>query len=647
MSLPISALDADIVEQAKNLPAAPKKVPEGLEPTPEQWTRYQDIIKHLYLDRSLTLPETRAVLWHHGLCATERQYKARFHKWEFPDKKVDHDVYKAMECISDFCDTNMFEVRFIVPTGVQQRSITRPQIKKEVLRQNMKWPVGHPMRQRRLRTNEAFDILESKNCSILGDIGVLRRDNDLFRVPRPSEGASRSYTSLASTVNATSPKPTSSTAIPQVDPFLRTPTLLLQRGGVSPSAQDHEDYCFIASPSSDGMTEFDYMDMADSVDAMHLYVDTQEWIKVPEPRPLHFQGPLRSNKYPQKANACQWASSTFLECFGVDAHNSGSLHFDHSRAMNVLQRMLYEPTQNRCILPCLNWMSCVLSFNRKWTALEGFLESSVHVVEDTLGSELLFTTPFRFSLACCRDDANGIDWWGTRLPDSHKQVVSVFGEHHPNEVVHLYYWAWYALYQKNYQHAIELLHWCLPRALSVMGNDNLITIQCMVMLTRAYASTMQHQQAITILENTLRLLKPKRPLEAYRFEMLRLIAESCVQTGQLQRARALLEEVVAGLVERFGLLIYEDSRQSENEGQDQVVWRVIWLLRDVMERQGQTYEALRMFEGFTQQFYEELQLAEDSPATTLCYRTLQRSLPIRPLLHSEPGSFHGLPDLEA
>ena len=168
MSLPIHALDDAIVEQAKHLPPAPKKVPVGLEPTPEQWTKYQAIIRHLYLDRSLTLPETRAVLWQHGLCATERQYKARFHKWEFPDKKVEHDVYKAMECISDFCDTSGFEVRFIVPTGVQHKSITRSQIKKEVLRQNMKRTVGHPMSPTRLTTNEALDLLEKQAVQHLG-----------------------------------------------------------------------------------------------------------------------------------------------------------------------------------------------------------------------------------------------------------------------------------------------------------------------------------------------------------------------------------------------------------------------------------------------------------------------------------------------
>ena len=444
------------------------------------------------------------------------------------------------------------------------------------------------------------------------------------------------------------PFPTSPTSIKQGGAFLHSETMLLQDGSVPQSGQDDEDYCFIASPSSDGMTEFDYIDMADSVDAMHLYVDSQEWVKLPDPQPAQFLGPLRPNRYPQKAIACQWASSTFLECFGVDAHKTGSLHFDHSRAMDILQLMLYEPKQNRCILPCLNWMSCVLSFNRKWTALEGFLESSVQVVKDTLGSELLFTTPFCFALACCRDDAASIDWWGARLPDSHKQVVSVFGQHHPNEVVHLYYWAWYALYQENYQHAIELLDWCLPRAQSVMGSGNLITVQCMVMLSRAYASTVQHQKAITILEDAVRLLKkPKKPLEAYRFETLRLIAESCIPIGHLERARVLLVEVVPGLVERFGLLTYADTRQSRNKGQDQVVWRVIWLLRDVMERQGQTHEALQMFERFRQQFYQELHLAEDSPATSVCHRTLQKSLPIRPLPYSGRNSSHHCSIVEA
>ena len=659
MSLSVPSLNAAIVDQAKDLPPAPKKVPEGSEPTSDQWTSYKPIIRHLYLERSLTLPQTRAVLWHHGLCATERQYKARFHKWEFPDKKVEHDVYQAMECVSDWCDGNDVEVQFIVPKGVHTKSINRSQIKKEVLRQNSQIKkealrqnsrrmVDCPGTSSRISLNEALDVLDEKQCQIWSDTGILlRRDSDVFSMTRLSEGASWSHSSSASSMDSAVLCATSSTPIRNEDGLPRLGPILLRNGGMTPGTRDLEDYFFVASPTSDQMTEFDYSDMTDSVEAMHLYVDSHEWVKLPDTRPAQFQGPLRPNKYPQKATACQWASSTFLQCFGVDTHKEVSIQFDHTRAMLVLQRMLYEPQQNRCILPCLNWMSCVLSFNRKWNELEGFLEASIQVVKDTLGSELLFAIPFHFALACCRDDAAGIEAWGSYLPASHQQVIAEFGTHHPNEVVHLYYRAWYAWYQGNHQHAIELLDWCIPRAQSVMGNDNLITIQCIVMLNRGYASTLQHHKAITGLEDALRRIgKPKKPLEAFRFEILTLVARSCIAIDRLERAQALLEEVVAGLVERFGLLTYADTCQMRGEAQDRVVWTAIWLLRDVMERQGQRDEASQMFEGFREQFYRELHLAEDSP-TNVSHRTLQRSLPVRPLHSSGRPNSHRCAYVEA
>ena len=633
MSVPMPPLNAALVDQAKHLPAPPKKVPTGSEATSDQWTTYKETIRHLYLDRSLTLPETRAVLWQHGLCATERQYKARFHKWGFPDKKIEHDVYKAMETLSDFCDGKGLEVQFDVPKGVHTRTITRSQIKKEVLRQNVRRTLARPSSLAHDQFNEALNLLDEKGCKIVRDSGVLlRRDSDVFSHPRLSAGNSWSQLSSPSSMDSGAICATSSKPAWLRDDLSRPEALPLRNGGVSPGGRDLEDYFFVTLPSSDGMTEFDYNDMADSVDAMHLYVESREWVKLPDFQPLHFQGPLRPNRYPQKATACQWASSTFLQCFGVDTHTDVSIHFDHTRAMGVLQQMLYESQQNRCILPCLNWMSCVLSFNRKWNELEAFLEASLQVVKDTLGSELPFAVPFHFALACCRDDAASIDTWASYLRESHFQVIAEFGIRHPNEVVHLFYRAYYAWYQGNHQHAIELLDWCLPRAQSVMGCDNLITIQCIVMLSRAYASTLQHQKAILGLEDALRLLrKPKKPLETYRFEILKLIAESCIAIGKLSRAQTLLEEVVVGLVERFGLLTYAWTHHSMDEAHDKSIWGAIWLLRDVMERQGQTHEALQMFEGFREQFYRELRLAEDSPTSSVISRTPQRTLPIRPL----------------
>ncbi|KAK4937976.1 hypothetical protein LTR10_021465 [Elasticomyces elasticus] len=294
--------------------------------------------------------------------------------------------------------------------------------------------------------------------------------------------------------------------------------------------------------------------------------------------------PTTSN---HKMNACRWAAPYYSQCF---KNNFDKTTVDRSKvqAMQMLKQCLKE--DNPWVYPCLIWMVLVLGSHCRMQELASFVHASCEIIDEdpNMHDSFTFAAPFHYTLAFTTGNDGDMNHWGDCLPRAYEQIQHIWGERHPNFLVIAHFYAWHQLRRGNYDCGIPLLRRCLPICEQVMGRHSLVTINGLVMISRALEETQNFRWAIDYLQTALDRLNGQRPdLEKFRLTLLQRLAELKLRhTDDLQTAEAQLFNVLYGR----GFLGGLDERST---------WSTVHSLCEVFNKTGRARQAIELLDYCT------------------------------------------------
>ncbi|KAI1618637.1 hypothetical protein EDD36DRAFT_37421 [Exophiala viscosa] len=343
-------------------------------------------------------------------------------------------------------------------------------------------------------------------------------------------------------------------------------TILDTRAAVS---QISKLYCK-AEPSED-------FDFSEALDSMKVEDDCSDGVSTS----------AKSTTSNHKMNACRWAAPYYSQCF---KNNSDKTTGDRSKfqAMQMLKQCLKE--DNPWVYPCLIWMVLVLGSHCRMQELASFVHASCEIIDQdpNMHESFTFAAPFHYTLAFTTGNDSDMNYWGNCLPRAYEQIQHIWGERHPNFLVIAHFYAWHQLRRGNYDCGIPLLRRCLPICEQVMGRHSLVTINGLVMISRALEETQNFRWAIEYLQTALDRLNGQRPdLEKFRLTLLQRLAEIKLRhTDDLQTAEAQLFKVLYGR----GFLGGLDERST---------WSTVHSLCEVFNKTGRARQAIELLDYCT------------------------------------------------
>lgn len=238
-------------------------------------------------------------------------------------------------------------------------------------------------------------------------------------------------------------------------------------------------------------------------------------------------GPWRwrkDNKDFHIMNACRWAAPYYWQCSGVSADPT-TLELNKRQSMHILRQSLRE--DNNQLYPCLAWVLSVLGSQNRMAELKDFISTSCTIIDNDpeMQKSYTFAVPFHYAFAFATYDYTQMDHWGKELPRAYTEVRNRWGERHPNSLVVAHFYAWHALHSRQFDEAITLLRRCLPICEKVMGSHNLVTINCLTIMSRALEKTQNIRWAIAYLQSALNRFVGERPdLEKLRLILVQRLA---------------------------------------------------------------------------------------------------------------------------
>lgn len=205
---------------------------------------------------------------------------------------------------------------------------------------------------------------------------------------------------------------------------------------------------------------------------------------------------------------------------------SASSELSKAAAMEKFKYILLVAPRNRDILPLLSWMATVLATNGKMEQLHDFVAECCHVFDQYDDQYSLLSTPYRYMLAYCEADEDGMNTHGSQFATGIERLIEVYGPCHSTVLISEYYCAWHEMSSPSgWTKARSMLETCLKKSEEEMGPCNLMTINCLAVLARGYAENDLHDHARSMFQSALhRLGAVAGPLEAYRLVILDRLA---------------------------------------------------------------------------------------------------------------------------
>ena len=521
--------------------------------TKEDWARCAPIIKNYYLNQGWRLPKIRQEMHRtHNFHCKERQYKTHFKNTPgYLSKRLRSEQYHAMAVVAQ-AETQ--SVHFRAPRGGRQVDITLQQIHKELGRCRKRRSRGLPSKADEMTLDKAKWILDSTGIEVVYGPGVDSVDAARllphFEAPASPDGSESSLSVSTPVDGPASP----------VD-FGHPYTLhQYSYSNYSLHTSDQSDGRLLSTtgmgllvsqqPLQEDQNDFDLTFLPHVLalnDCSMLPINANPFGEFDRSLPPP-QSPL--NKHKQRT--VRWASPFYMACVVSDKatlHNINELKVE---AIQEFKCILNDDPANRYILPCLNEVVTVLGANEKHAQLREFLSESCRVIESLESETSLLATPFRYCLAVCMGDTNAKEQYGSMLSRTHDYMVPIFGGKHPNLLVNTYYYAWHLMEKHEFDEVIKLLRSRLYAAQKLFDGHNLMIVNCMAMLGRAYTMTDQDRRAHSHYTEALKRLYHHPHLRAFRLGLVLRLAVSEAKLGFMPSAKSHANDVVKERLDMFG-----------------------------------------------------------------------------------------------
>ena len=254
--------------------------------------------------------------------------------------------------------------------------------------------------------------------------------------------------------------------------------------------------------------------------------------------------------------AGQWAYCAVLYCITSDAYPE--LSFQHlNHATDMLSCMLRRVSACELILAGLLWISHNLSAISK-EKYGQFLDRSIAVIDQDHPDNLVYGLPYKYARATLRQDEAEIQSLGKMLPQGRDQCRQIFGPESSSFLVFDYYLVSHLLEMRNYKaalaHLLDNEGGLLRKAETLAGHNDLLTLSCLTLMSRAYAGDDQLQQALLCLEDAVaRSRVVFAEYNAYRLYLLDRYAALLRHTNRAQETEQILREILDKRVEVLGI----------------------------------------------------------------------------------------------
>ncbi|EXJ90555.1 hypothetical protein A1O1_03658 [Capronia coronata CBS 617.96] len=479
--------------------------PRAHHPSKEAWEEKKAVIREMYLRKNCTCAQVQEYLEQHHFHVNTRQIKNKLSEWEFERKKTRAEQYLAMLYVADSFAAEGYDVIFNVPKRDGREDYTTRKIRKECDRIRKKRDGDGTLSDPRT-LEEAENILSEADIRWRRTSGpdIARR----FRQPISVSQESSPQTTNLDVTGTTASNYTCSQAHSNSDTAATDLATCLPV-----DSADHQ-----ARLASCGL------------------------------------GPRQRSSHRQhKLNANRWIEPYYKRCFEGPV-SKAAFERHRRRAMQVLESILKQ--DNQYIFPALAEIVMIFGSNQRTSELTEFLSDSCTVIDSCPGLRGSFTydAPFRYALAFSENNLDRMREYGAHLTRSMVEVRQIWGEDHPNFLVNANFCAWHAMHNRDYHIAIPLLRRCLPICERVMGPSSLVTINCLVITSRAHAEIRNHVWARNCLEIAMtRLDDQRQDLKQFRLVMLHRLGELNLETGEYQTTEMQFWKVLQDRTEICGM----------------------------------------------------------------------------------------------
>jgi len=527
--------------------------PPGRIHSREVWEGYRELVHDLYLKQNWKSQQVTDFLNETcGLAVTDRQVKNKIKDWKFNQKRTCAEFYRAMLVVANHRQAaNGLGTVFQVPKKDTRIEVPTKRIKKEVDRQ--KYLVDLPS------IEEARRLLSSKGYT--------------WSPPSPSNSVERVYPASQDNENLEIDQSELWDGLTTDEEGEDGPKDVLRGSSLNITMDlqgpQHPIHTVSSRTSNHNSTNLKGDHTENTTSPITPTIPSTDDL---------INHALLSPTDEQKMYVSQWADPWFWHAFGIEP----ALPTSTADARDALRRLLREHPDNRYAFPRLSWMITVLGFNGKHTELKEFLRASCAVIDEETNQNQLYSSAFHFALACYEGNVYDRHKYGENFARSQKPMELIWSPDHPNVLINLSFWAWYLLDVGRYAEAMKLLECAVPQFERVMGKQDLLTINCRSILSRAYKHTGNYLQAIFQLEQALQLMgNHRRELEAVWFDLRGKLGEMKKLIGDLPSAEQNLRLSMEGRMRLFGF-------------QAQDIWCSIYALCEVLaiNRRGQKLEQL-------------------------------------------------------
>lgn len=462
------------------------------------------VIRDMYLCKNFTCAEIQEYLEKVHFFANRRQIKNRLSGWEFQRKKTPAEHYLAMLYLANFYAAQGYDVVFDVPKREEREDYTTRKIRKECDR----------IRKRRDRDRA---LPEPRN---LEEAEKTLSDADIKLRKAPGSISPHRSRWPGSASSGPSPQDNTMGTMPDTTPASQCSPTELDRASDAVGAVAGLSHGFANDQSK----------LSPGISTCH-----------------HFS--LRQHK----SNVSKWVEPYYTQCFGVSA-TKGMFERQRRWAMQLLESILKQ--DNHYLFPTLAEVVMIFGSNQRTSELVQFLSDSCTVIDACPGlcGSFTYDAPFRYTLAFTENDPERMTRYGAQLKRSMAEIRQIWGEDHPNFLVIANFCAWHSIHSREYHLAIPLLRHCLPICERVVGSSSLVTINCLVIMSRAHAEIRNHLWARNCAELAIsRLDDQRQELEQFRLVLLHRLGELNFRMGDYETTEMQFWKVLQDRAEVRGL----------------------------------------------------------------------------------------------
>ena len=569
---------------------------QGHDPIPEvEWGSVRPLFRELYIDERKSLRECMQLLQsNYGFPrgpyrATERMFKTRISRWGFDVKKIRHQVWESMYAkYQERRHTENKDTWFEAMVSGVPKVITFADIKKQFRRKDPKKP----------STMDHAKVLE-----------LLRRADLRFFTPpgspqlRPQRHDGPLLVDVGASFVGESPPRNQMDVPSSISPFIAASTKpwtasvypvtadndgqkhrllpILSSGGIRQAPQNTRRVRTNDTPPSSDSDEETTIDFSQRFSRAMTFDPTSS--PAVRQRFSLYTGVGAATREPSPDDSYdrddllvgQWGYHHMLACIYCESEALSARH--REEATTIFETILRRA--HKFILPGLNWMtSNLLTISR--AKYKSFLDQSIEVIDRLQGDNLMYGHLYKYARAVLDEDESEIDRLGAMFGQTRAQFQLIFG---PGESLNMlvldYYYLWHLLTKGQHQAAFPRLHTLLVTSERLAGPLDLLTINCLTMISRAHIDINEPGEALRYLIDACHRSKVGHGHQnPFRLRLIHRLALLHQTLGNFAEAERCLREVLVSRTEVLGI--------SNN-----YTWGSVLALREFLISQNRAQEA--------------------------------------------------------